>query len=178
MENRGRQSIRLKGYDYAAAGGYFVTIVTFGRENLFGDIVGNEMQLNTLGKIVHEEWFKTAALRPYVELREGEFVVMPNHAHGIIWIVDGVVGARRRRAPTTEKFGKPVPGSIPTIVRAFKSAVSYRAGRELNAANIWQRNYYEHIIRNEHDYERIAAYIAANPANWSDDKENPHPIPT
>lgn len=174
MEIKRRRSIRLKGYDYSAAGGYFITIVTFGRENLFGEILGDEMQLNALGKIVWEEWFKTAALRPYVELHNGEFVVMPNHTHGIIWIMDdfAVVGAQRRCAPTIEKFGKPVPGSIPTIVRALKSSVTRRAGRELNSANIWQRNYYEHIIRSQQDYERIVAYIAANPENWSEDEEN------
>jgi putative transposase len=183
MENESpaRRPIRLKGYDYSAAGGYFVTIVTFRREYLFGEIVGGEMQLSALGRILREEWFKTAVLRSYVELREDEFVVMPNHVHGIIWIEDDiagahgdvVVGARRRRAPTMECFGKPVAGSIPTIVRAFKSAVTYRAGRELDSANIWQRNYYEHILRGQADYERIANYIAANPSNWAEDEENP-----
>jgi putative transposase len=94
---------------------------------------------------------------------------------------------------TEERFGKPVAGSIPTIVRAFKSAVTSRAGRELtsrtgikpasavsgswepdNSANIWQRNHYEHIIRDQIDYERIAGYILANPSNWDNDEENPH----
>ena len=192
-----RQSIRLPGYDYSTPGGYFITVVTFRRECLFGEISGGGMKLSPIGEIVRREWFKTAELRPYVELREEEFVVMPNHAHGIIWISDGDldenigarvdmvgarrnvdVGARRRRAPTasetaTEQFGKPMKGSIPTIVRAFKSAVTYCAGRELNSANLWQRNYYEHIIRDTQDYERIATYIAQNPANWVKDEENP-----
>jgi len=106
------------------------------------------MQLNAWGEIVREEWFKTAQIRPYVQLQDDEFVVMPSHVHGIIWIVendddaaatvgnddvvgDDDVGARRRRAPTqtvthVERFGAPVPGSIPTIVRAFKSAVTRR----------------------------------------------------
>jgi putative transposase len=179
-ESRYRRSIRLKGYDYSAAGGYYVTVAAFRRECLFGEIVNGEMRLNALGRIAREEWFKTAALRPYLELREDEFVVMPNHIHGIIWIFDeigirkyGFVGARRRRAPTDERFGKPVVGSIPTIIRAFKSAVTYRANRELNSANIWQHNYYEHIIRGQPDYERIAGYILANPSNWKDDEENP-----
>lgn len=169
-----------------------MTVVSLRRDFLFGDVVDRKMRLNDLGRIVWEEWFKTAALRPYLELWEDEFVVMPNHAHGIIWIVDNMVGARRRRAPTTEeRFGKPVAGSIPTIIRAFKSAVTYRANRELtsqagiqsasavsgpgvpdNSANIWQRNYYEHIVRNQTDYERIAGYILANPSNWNEDDEN------
>ena len=182
-----RRSIRLPGYDYSASGGYFITVVTFRRECLFGEISGGKMKLSPIGEIVQREWLKTGALRPYVELREEEFVVMPNHAHGIIWIIDedsdGNVGARRRRAPTqrraptacettSEQFGKPVKGSIPTIVRAFKSAVTYCAGRELNTANLWQRNYYEHIIRDSPDNERIANYIAQNPENWEKDEEN------
>jgi REP element-mobilizing transposase RayT len=130
------------------------------------------MRLNELGRIVQEEWFKTVALRPYVRLEEHEFVIMPNHIHGIIWISNDFVGARRHRAPTP-RFGKPIAGSLANIVRAFKAAVTYRAGRELDLANIWQRNYYEHIIRNQAEYERIAHYLTLNPARWNDDKENP-----
>jgi len=178
----GRRSIRLPGYDYSTSGRYFITVVTFRRGCLFGEINGGKMKLSPIGEIVRREWFKTAELRPCVELREEEFVVMPNHTHGIIWIIDDnldeIVGARRRLAPTasettTEQFGKPVKASIPTIVRAFKSAVTYCAGRELNAANLWQRNYYEHIIRGTADYERIATYITQNPENWVGDEENP-----
>ncbi len=172
-EQRGRRSVRLKGYEYAATGGYFLTVVTRGRECPFGEIVNGEMRLSRLGEIVREEWFQTGVLRPYVRLEEHEFVVMPNHTHGIIWILgDAVVGARRRRAPTP-RFGKPIAGSLPNIVRSFKAAVTYRAGRELDLANIWQRNYYEHIIRKQADYERIAKYIATNPSQWDKDEENP-----
>ena len=83
-----RKSIRLADYDYSAEGGYYITIVTQGRVNLFGEIIDGAMQLNEFGKIVWEEWFRTAELRPNVELAEDEFVVMPNHVHGIIWIDD------------------------------------------------------------------------------------------
>ncbi len=126
------------------------------------------MRLNAFGRIVQDEWFKTAMIRPYVRLFDNEFVVMPNHIHGIIWIV-GNVGARRRRAPTgrhaAERFGKPVPGSIPTIIRAFKSAVTKRINqnRKTPGAPVWQRNYYEHIIRDEPSLNRIRQYIAENP---------------
>ena len=102
------------------------------------------MQLNELGKIAHNEWFKTAELRPYVELFEDDFVVMPNHAHGIIWIEnDDTTG------DNIEKFGKPVARSIPTIVRAYKSAVTYAINKLQNqrGAVLWQSNYYEHVIR-------------------------------
>jgi REP element-mobilizing transposase RayT len=169
-----RRSIRIKGYDYAAPGAYFVTVVAQVRRSLFGEVVRGDMVCNALGLIVRDEWFKTAALRPYVQLNEDEFVVMPNHVHGIIWLIeDDHVGARRRCAPTEERYGKPVAGSIPTIVRAFKSAVSYRTRRELNSTKIWQRNYYEHILRNQADLENTTNYICANPSIWEDDDENP-----
>ena len=111
---------------------YFITVVAFKRECLFGEILEGKMKLSPIGEIIQREWFKTAERRPYVELREDEFVVMPNHVHGIIRIIDEAVGARRRRAPTNniERFGEPAVGSIPTIVRAFKSAVTYCAGKK------------------------------------------------
>jgi REP element-mobilizing transposase RayT len=128
--------------------------------------------LNETGKIARDEWFKTAKLRSYVELYEDEFVVMPNHAHGIIWIV----GARRRRAPTEtiEKFGKPVKRSIPTIVRAYKSAVTYTVNRaqNLRGAVLWQKNYYEHVVRNDRELNNIRWYILNNPLNWQLDRDN------
>ncbi len=93
-----RRSLRLQGYDYAQAGAYFVTLCTRGRECLFGEIVGGEMRLNDAGRVVSGEWFKTAQIRENVLLNADELVVMPNHVHGILWIVD--VGATRRVAPT------------------------------------------------------------------------------
>ena len=171
-----RRSIRLKGYDYTQPGAYFVTICTHGRAMLFGRVVDGEMALNAYGEIVREEWFRTVQVRPYMELFPDEFVVMPNHIHGIVWIVD--VGARRRHAPTREQFGRPVPGSLPTIVRAFKSAVTRRinALRGTPGAPVWQRNYYEHIIRTERALDAIRRYIAANPLRWHLDRYNPAAI--
>jgi len=106
-----RRSIRLKGCDYTQPGAYFITIVTHERMPLFGEIVNGEMRLNEYGEIVRDEWFQTAVVRPYVVLHPDEFVVMPNHVHGIIWIVgDGdvdivdIVGAQRRRAPTEKDY--------------------------------------------------------------------------
>ena len=188
-----RHSIRLKEYDYSQPGAYFITICTHQREHLFGEIVDGVMTLNEFGVIAQEEWLKTALIRREIDL--GEFVIMPNHFHGIIWIVDGRGTARRRVAaccrgtarraptgglgetsadftPTHEQFGKPVVGSIPTIVRAFKSAVS----RRINLARctpgkpVWQRNYWEHIIRDEKDLTNAQAYILNNPAQWENDE--------
>jgi REP element-mobilizing transposase RayT len=178
-----RRSIRLKGCDYSRPGAYFITICTQNRECLFGKVAAGKMRLNALGRIVWEEWFRTAEIRPYVRLNEYEFVVMPNHVHGIIWSEDppanyaDTVGSRRRRAPTmVEQFGKPVRGSIPTIVRAFKSAVTKRINQMRNTpgAPVWQRNYYEHIVRDENELNRIREYINNNPLNWAMDQDNPN----
>ncbi len=178
---RHRTSIRLKGWDYSEPGAYFGTICARARAPLFGRVVDGEMVLNAYGEIVREEWFKTAQVCPYVELFADEFVVTPNHIHGIIWIVDAGVGARRRRAPTVEQFGKPVPGFIPTIIRAFKSAVTRRinARRGTPGARVWQRNYDEPIIRNpvrvhgRAPLHAIRRYIAENPLRWHLDRYNP-----
>ena len=187
QEQSGRRSVRLKAYDYSQVGGYYVTIVTLWRDCLFGEVVDGGMQVNVLGKIVKECWSDIPIHFPNVTT--DVFVVMPNHVHGILCIHEkdrvatssfpSVVGARTRRgtiyrAPTkTEQFGKPTVGSLPTIVRTFKGSVTRRAGRELNTGNIWQRNYYEHIVRDQSDYERIAGYILDNPLNWDKDEENP-----
>jgi putative transposase len=169
-----RKSIRLKGYDYAQSGGYYVTLVAFRRECLFGEIVEGKVHPSPLGKIVDECWRSIPEHFPNVEL--DAYVVMPNHIHGIIIIFDGrgtIYRAPTHHTPIIERFGKPTVGSLPTIVRTFKSAVTRRAERELNSGNIWQRNYFEHIIHDQTDWERITAYIADNPLNWVDDQENP-----
>jgi REP element-mobilizing transposase RayT len=152
--------------------------------HLFGKVMNGKMVLNDAGKIARDEWFKTAELRPYVKLLEDEFVIMPNHGHGIIWIEDDSVGTRRRRAPTydptgtstekTEGFGKPVKRSIPTIVRAYKSAVTYAVNATENqrGAILWQKNYYEHVIRNDRELNNIRWYILNNPLHWQLDRDN------
>lgn len=169
-----RQSIRLADYDYSAEGGYFITIVTQGRACLFGEVIDGIIRLYDYGKIVYEEWFRTAKLRPNVELFEDEFVVMPNHIHGIIWIKDVTGRGAARCAPTGGQYGSMKPNSLPTIVRAFKSAVTNRINkmRSLPGLPIWQRNYYEHVIYSERDYFNIANYIYSNPLNWDADAEN------
>ena len=177
MGKGNRRSTRVPGYDYTSPGAYFVTVVAYQREMLFGEIENEEMRLNARGKIVSECWYEIPSHFPHVDL--GAFVVMPKHVHGIIVITDEVCRGTIYRAPTnraptntTEQFGKSVAGSLPTIVRTFKAAVTRRIGRELNETGIWQRNYYEHIIRDERDWQRIHDYILANPVNWNDDEEN------
>jgi putative transposase len=177
-EHPGRRSIRLKGYDYTQAGGYFVTIVTLGREYLFGEISGGEMRINAMGRIVEECWHAIPDHFPNADI--DVFVVMPNHLHGIV-IIHEIIGrgtspivvGARHASPLLPATGTP-PSSLGAIIGSFKSSVTRRAGRELNSANPWQRNYFEHIIRGQRDYERIADYIATNPVNWNDDGENPN----
>jgi REP element-mobilizing transposase RayT len=160
----------LKDYDYTQAGGYFVTMVTWKREHLFGEVVNGEMKLNDYGKVVEECWKTIPDHFPNVEI--GVYAIMPNHVHGIILLGHDISCPNDDCAPTTEKFGKPVPGSIPTIVRTFKATVTRDLGRKFDISNIWQRNYYEHIIRDTNEANRIHHYIEANPANWTDDEEN------
>jgi putative transposase len=160
-----RRSIRLKGYDYTQEGAYFVTLVSERRVHLFGRVVNGEMRLNDFGRIVAEEWERTAELRPNIVC--GPSVVMPNHFHGIV-VIEGQ--ATTDGQPTIEQFGKPIAGSLPTLVRSFKSAVTKRINdlRKTPGAPVWQRNYYERVIRDEAAYHRIAEYIAKNPQRWDE----------
>ena len=186
-----RRSIRLPGYDYTQPGAYFVTISLQGREALLGDIHAGEMHLNEFGKIVQHAWLDLPVHYAQVEL--GAFCIMPDHVHGIILLRDGddmgvgagtvvgagaVVGAGLRPAPTptTPTPTTPTP-TVPRIyplseiVRAFKSFSARRinAVRQTPGTPIWQRDYYEHIIRNEQERQQICEYIQANPAHWVED---------
>lgn len=165
-----RRSIRLQGYDYSQVGAYFVTIVAWQREMLFGEIVNEEMGLNDFGKIVSEKWGWLETQYEYVEL--GEWVVMPNHFHGILIIHDDGRGGSRP-APTPIKR-KPLGG----LIGAFKTVSTKEINLLRNAEGqvVWQRNYYEHIIRNEPEMDRISRYIESNPSRWMDDDENPNHV--
>jgi len=172
-----RRSIRLNGYDYAQVGVYFVTVCTQNRLCLFGDVVDGEMVLNDAGRVVACEWMKTAERRP--DIAVDEFVTMPNHFHGVVVICgpDGLAGTARR-APTVERFGQPVSGSLSTIIRAFKSAVTRGINETRNSpgSKLWQRNFHEHLVRGEEDLDRIREYIICNPGRWASDRENPRAL--
>jgi len=165
-----RRSIRLNDYDYSQEGAYFVTICTHRHKFLFGKIVDSAIQLNRLGNVVNKCWLEIPHHFPNAEV--DAFVIMPNHIHGIVSIVDNCRGTACR-APT-EKFGRPAPNSLPTIIRSFKSAVTKRINslRQTPGARLWQRNYYEHVIRNETDLNDIRQYILDNPVKWDMDEEN------
>jgi putative transposase len=185
-----RRSIRLQGYDYSQAGGYYVTIVTWQRGFLFGEIANQEMRLNKVGKIVEWEWLELSKRLSYVEL--GAYVVMPNHFHGILFIHETVGATRQGQAisqPNTEPLqtitpesmdGSPLPrgpkpASLGATMAQFKSRVTKRIWKfpEFKGTPIWQRNYYEHIIRNEKDLQNKTDYIESNPLLWGEDDENP-----
>jgi putative transposase len=168
-----RRSIRVQGFDYTRAGAYFVTICAWKRWCIFGDNADGAIALMRKREIVAEEWLNTAIIRPYVAI--DEFTVMPNHFHGILWLLRDEQGTARR-APTREGFGKPVTGSLPTIIAAFKAAVTRRinALRISGKGEVWQRGYYEHVIRDDESLNRIREYIIKNPCSWELDKENIH----
>ncbi|MCR4438784.1 MAG: transposase [bacterium] len=177
-----RRSIRLPGYDYAQAGAYFVTMCTHDRACLFGRVVDGEMRLNALGEIVREEWLRSAQIRREIRLDPDEFVVMPNHIHGIVWILDDVGAHRRAPLHRASLHGAPLrnglwrpPRSLASFVAGFKSATTRRinAWRGTPGAAVWQRNYWEHVIRDDASLRRICAYIQTNPLRWHLDRENP-----
>ena len=167
----GRRSIRLPGYDYTQVGAYFVTICTHNRMPLFGDVVDEEMRSNESGQIAEKVWREIPDHFDKVVI--DAFVVMPNHIHGIIVIVDDHVGARH--ASPLHRARQPSKGTLGTIVGSYKSAVSKQVNehRGTTGVPVWQRNYYEHVIRNETALHDIRHYIIHNPAKWADDPENP-----
>mgnify|MGYP005856786213 CR=1 FL=1 len=171
---RGRRSIRLEGYDYRWPGAYFITICTKRRVCLFGEVVAGEMHLNEVGRTVEGCWLRIPDHFPGVEL--DAFVVMPNHVHGILvitgsWDVPwGTHASPLRTHPTG-----PQARSIGAIMGSFKSATTrcINKHRATPGARIWQRNYYEHVIRDQQSLERLRQYIQDNPARWELDPDNP-----
>ena len=168
--------MRLRGYDYAQAGAYFVTIVTRDRVCLFGEMVNGEMRLNDGGRMIEQWWFELN--RKFSTVETDEFVVMPNHFHGIVVIAGVTVGADLRVGPNSE--GAHAGAPLPTIIQWFKTMTTneYMRGVKTRswmpfAGRLWQRNYYEHIVRCENELTRIREYIANNPLQWEMDRENP-----
>ena len=198
-----RRSIRLKGYDYSQAGAYFVTICVHERKCLFGEMVElvgehqgeclkagecrktgeypkagechsplREMVLNEFGRVVQDEWVRSAEIRAEIEL--GGYVVMPNHFHGIVHITTQPVGAYGH-TPFSDTPVRSPSKTVGAMVRGFKSAVTKRINETRNSPGlqVWQRNYHEHVIRDDADYNRIAEYVVYNPQRWIEDKLHP-----
>jgi putative transposase len=197
---RARRSIRLAGYDYASPGAYFVTLCVADGQLLFGQVVDGAMVLSGFGQVAEAEWQRTGQLRPYVTL--DSYVVMPNHFHAILWLEPPMSDTPRRGtaryaptpgpvstrcAPTpgptstrcapTRQFGQMEPASLPAIMRAFKSAVTNRINRQRGTpgGTVWQRNYWEHVVRSERALDAIRRYIEGNALRWELDRFHPTP---
>jgi REP element-mobilizing transposase RayT len=189
-----RRSVRLRGYDYSWPGAYYVTICTYGRECVFGAVRRRAVRLNEYGRVARDEWLRSASVRPGIVL--DAFVVMPNHVHGIIILtpesqstklVGAHVGAYSCTplpplpdAPLPDTPLPPPeqqpplqrrPRSLSSFVACYKATVTRRVNalRDSPGARVWQRNYYEHIIRDDDDLARVRGYIITNPARWADD---------
>lgn len=159
-----RRNLRLNSYDYSQHGAYFVTIYTKNKICLFGQVMEGQMILNPFGEAATTVW-KELPLH-YPEIDAEIFTVMPNHIHGIVVIhITGRAGSKP--APTIHPLSEGI--------RAFKTYSSRRINELLNnqGKSVWQRNYYEHIIRNENEFKEIGEYILYNPSKWETDKENP-----
>ena len=206
-----RRSIRLKGYAYTQPGAYFVTLVTWQRDCLFGEIIGGVMHLNLIGKIIQSEWQRLTY--HFHKIRLDAFIVMPNHFHGTI-VIDLVeatrqppyetldsnpVGATRQPPAETPDGNSPVsdqssdspdgsplpappmgpmPNSLGAMIGQFKSRATKRIWSlpGMDHSPVWQRNYYDHIVRDDLEYDRINQYIETNPLNWQDDQLHPSVI--
>jgi len=168
-----RRSIRLKGYDYTQPGAYFITICTRDRVCLFGEVIDGEMRLNPLGEIVRQCWWAIPEHFSHVVL--DEFVVMPNHVHGIIVIMATHDVGATHASPLRVRPRGPQRQSIASIVGSIKSAAAKRINeyRGTPGAPVWQRNYYEHVVRDDQPLNHIREYIATNPLRWHLDRENP-----
>ncbi|RMF59806.1 MAG: hypothetical protein D6743_15820 [Calditrichaeota bacterium] len=163
-----RRSIRLKNYDYSRAGAYFVTLCTHNRECLFGEIIRGELALNQFGKTADQMWMDIGTRFPHVEL--DEYVIMPNHMHAIL-VFTASVGAIHE-SPLRMSVRERRNMALPKLIGRFKMLSAKRINelRHTSGTPVWQRNYYEHIIRNENDLNRIRKYIMENPLKWGEDR--------
>lgn len=175
-EHHHRRSIRIQGYDYSKTGIYFVTICTHQRQCLFGEIRNEKMILNQIGKIVTQEWLKSAEIRQEIVL--DEWIIMPNHLHGIVGIDkkddNDFKGDNNKGASLAPlQKDKQKPKSLSSFVGGFKSSVTKIIKPICDHPNpvIWQRNYYENIVRDENQLNQIRQYIINNPQKWDEDPE-------
>ena len=174
MQTHHRRSIRLSGYDYSQPGAYFVTICTHAGECLLGEVGSGVVALSIYGKIAEAVWRALPKHFAWIEI--DALVVMPNHIHVVVAIFERASGG----TPTGHQASASIihgtdRGSLGAIVQNFKSVVARRINqvRHTPGAPVWQRNYYEHVIRTSADLERVRQYIAENPLRWELDEQNP-----
>ena len=164
-EKHHRRSIRLKGYDYSQNGAYFVTVCARNRECVFGEIANGKTDLNSAGEMAQQCWHEIPQHYPFVVL--DEFVIMPNHIHGILMIENRDDVRANDYSPQHRPNG--TSKTIGAIVRGYKIGVTKWFRTNINTRAVWQRNYYEHVIRSENDLNHTREYILNNPLNWNND---------
>ncbi|MEA3238386.1 MAG: transposase [Candidatus Bipolaricaulota bacterium] len=186
-----RRSIRLQGYDYSRSGAYYVTLCTQDRACLFGEVVDSDMHLNDAGRLVSDAWRALPDRFPTIDL--DAFVIMPNHIHGVVVIAvdNNLVGAglvpafdvapAQNAAPARDRATTRVAPTLGDVIGAYKSMVTVQYAHAVNTRGwppfrkrLWQRNYYEHVIRNADSLNRIRQYILDNPRRWDEDRYNPN----
>jgi len=179
--------MRLKNYDYSSPGAYFITVCVNNYLCLFGEISEGKMTRNKAGIMIQKEWIKLTQRFQHIEL--SEYIVMPNHFHAILHITPRLSNAPSTRTgehkvrPYTDNDTAPrgtLPNTLGRIMQAFKSITTHeyingvkQYGWPRFDARLWHRNYWEHVVRNEDEYSKIAEYIRNNPAKWDLDKLNP-----
>ena len=197
--NRRKNTLRLKSYDYSWSGAYFITICSYKKENIFGEIKNGLMYLNNAGKIIQTSWHQIP--KNYENIILDDFVIMPNHIHGIIWIVGAIHESpnvtqaiyespkiKRKNQESLKDNSSQNNGVIrelplrierrkmllSKIIGKFKMNSSRKINNICNSkgSHVWQRGYYDHIIRNDDDLNNTKLYIQNNPSNWDKDKNN------
>lgn len=180
-----RQSIRLPGYNYALPGAYFVTICTHHRQHLFGVVENGQVILSDWGHVAAAQWLLLPEHFPRVRI--DEHVFMPNHMHGILWIDKDRASAELEH-PVAVSLPAPrandnrpngaAAGSLGAIIGTFKSVTTRRINQLRRAPGmpVWQRNYFEHIVRTEEALQRIRSYIIDNPSRWIVDRYHSQPV--
>ena len=178
-------SIRLKNYDYSSNGAYFITICTKDREYFFGEIKNGMIDLSKIGKIAKQFWQEIETIHNFIIL--DEWIIMPNHLHGIIFVQNNVIPLAGRDTPVAclykndkndkndnnqRKFGQLQKQSIASVINHYKGITQKWANKNKYSQFSWQKNYYEHIIRNEYELNSIREYIFYNPMNWKIDRNN------
>ncbi len=168
-----RKHIRLRNFDYSSQAWYFITICTKDREHSLGEIENGQMHLSAIGEQANLYWEEIPKHFPHIEL--GEFIIMPNHIHGIIGIVRPQQDTVRTRHVVsqpreTNQFGKTIAGSLSAIIGQFKSTLTRWSRKNGHENFAWQGRFHDHIIRNDGAFQRISDYIKNNPANWNKDK--------
>jgi len=168
-----RNSLRHPHHDYTQAGAYFVTFCAHNGRSLFGRVEDGIMILNPLGQIADQAWHEFAERHPEVDL--DIFIIMPNHGHVVLWIKHDPESIEREIPGKERKFGDAIPGSLSTLIGAYKSTVTQKAKNSglIPGPPLWQRNFHDHIVRNQEELARIREYIRTNLANWLTDQLHP-----